>query len=86
MSIVEEMQRADQEMTALLKENFMHQLLAFRAMGGIAVKLLKEAAVRTGACHDTFDISRAVNELVKEEKVTIQFIGDSPYLWLDLNK
>jgi len=75
--------KARETVTARLKENFMHQLLAVQTVGGRQLKALKEAAVQGGACEDFFDISDAVNELIREGKVRIQFIaGNDPYLWL----
>lgn len=86
MGIVEEGQQANKEMTARTKENFMHQLLATQSIGGRMIEMLKAAAVQTRTCNSTFDISDAVNELIRERKVIIQLIGDEPYLWLDRNR
>lgn len=72
----------EREMIDRLKENFMHQLSVYYATGGEPVKMLKARAILVNVCSAYFDISDAVNELIRENKITIQFLGDEPYLWL----
>lgn len=82
IDIAEEWKRVKREATDRLKRNFMYQLLAVIDTGGRTVRALKAGAVQQGICRDVFNISDAVNELVREELVTIEFIGGDPYLWL----
>ncbi|OHA06840.1 MAG: hypothetical protein A2934_00555 [Candidatus Sungbacteria bacterium RIFCSPLOWO2_01_FULL_47_10] len=82
MDIVEESRRFERERTAEVKENFIHQLSANHACGGMTVKTLKYEAVKGRICNEYFDISDAVSELIREEKATLQFVGGDVYLWL----
>ncbi|MBI4114685.1 MAG: hypothetical protein HY445_02485 [Candidatus Niyogibacteria bacterium] len=87
MDIVELRQKEQTETTCTLKENFMCQLLAHRALGGIEVKELKAQAIKLGVLTEEhlsccIGIDDAVNELIREDRARIALIGDDIYLWL----
>lgn len=56
-----------------LKDNLMHQLLTWKQPVGIHT--LKVQAEMSGLCEHYSNLDDAVNELIREEKIVIHFIG-----------
>lgn len=83
VDFVEQAQKERKKMTVELKENLLHQLLAARCPVGITT--LKTGAQRAILyCEHYSDLDDAVNELIKENKVTLHFI-DEDELYLSAN-
>lgn len=57
-----------------LKDNLMHQLLIWKHPVGIHT--LKVQAETSGLCVHYSNLDDAVNELIREEKIVLHFVGD----------
>ncbi|KKU86062.1 MAG: hypothetical protein UY15_C0016G0010 [Parcubacteria group bacterium GW2011_GWA2_47_9] len=75
MSIVDEVRKTRKEMTLELKYNIVHQLQARKCPVRLDT-LMKAAESVVYNCRRYSDLDDAVNELIKEDKIVLHFIGD----------
>jgi len=64
----------NKELTTDLKDNLLHQLLAHQCP--VRIDTLKHGAQLTGLCDAYSHLDDAINELIREEKIVLHFIGD----------
>lgn len=74
VDIIELTQEARKKMTVELKENLLHQLLAWRC--SVKMETLKAGAERAGLCKSYPELDGAVNELITEKKIVLYLTNE----------
>lgn len=75
MDVIKKAQKEKERQTANLKDNLLHQLLTHNCP--CRIDTLKNVARMAGLCETYSHLDNAVNELMREGKIEIHFIGDS---------